>query len=250
MVGYRIIQKILLDEHLIFMLILIVFSFIRLLSLAPSQRSNQVFIFHSSVYFLLPLFSQVYLFCILVWHIKGCLGVMALWFLIVFCVLKVLYLGLPCILAWGGVFLPCIRLLKLLLMFSVPILFCIFANGTVWSPSALLLLCYCWIGVWMTWILGFNLYYRWLGICCGSGAGDSGNWPILPYFKEIARHFPALGQGVPTWTGASSKGGFFSEVGGCWLSGFTGAFSWGGWRGYIAWIRPGHYFYLVLLCWD
>ena len=131
------------------MLIPIVFPFIRLLSLALSQRSNQVCIFHSVVPFSSPTPFLKCLFCILVWHIEGCLGVLALWYLIVFGALKVLYLGLPCILALGGVFLLSIylhisvRLLKLLLMFSIPILFCIFANGSVWSPSTLLWLWYC-----------------------------------------------------------------------------------------------------------
>ena len=90
-----------------------------------------------------------------------------------------------------------VSLLKLPLMFAITVLFCIFANGTVWSTSALLWLWYCWTGFdWFgSWGSTLTTYYRWLRIHCG-GSGSvvgRGNWPIFPQFKKIARHFPGLG---------------------------------------------------------
>ena len=135
------------------------------LSLALSQRSNQVHIFHSVVPFsFLTLFSGVSVLHISLMH----------WRMFVFAGFVVpdsfwcaegFAPGLALVSwPWEGYFCHASDCWSWLLMFSVPILFWIFANGTIWSPSALLWLHYCWIGGgWLTWILGFNLYYRQLG---------------------------------------------------------------------------------------
>ena len=45
-------------------------------------------------------------------------------------------------------------------------LFCIFANGTIGSPSTLLWF-WCWCtGVWLIWFLGFNLYRQLRNLWC------------------------------------------------------------------------------------
>ena len=166
----------------------------------------------------------------MVWHIKGlCLGGLRIsWYLVVLGVLRVLCLGLPCILGLEGKFLLCIclsifvRLLKLLLMFAVPIFFCILADREIWSPSTSLWFWCCCNGVLLIWVLGFNLYLQ-FGICGSHGVVGGGNGPILPQFKRLPDIYPALGQGVLAQTVAfCNGGGLFSDVKGFWLSEFMG----------------------------
>ena len=223
------------------MLILVIFSHIRLLSLVLSQKNSQVHTFVKSFYFLFPLSPQTYLFCVMVWHIKRlCYGGLILWCLVVFSVLKVLCWGWPHILVLGRIFLLCvslcvfISLLKLPLMLAVPILFCIFANGTILSPSTLLWLWYHWTRIWLFWALGLNFITGMLEfimlavlvlVLVAGGIGQS-----FLNSKRLPDNFPVLNQGVLTQIGASSNsGGFFSEVGGFWFSGFAGTlvFAWG-----------------------
>ena len=186
------------------------------MSLAPSQRSSQV----HNCHLIVPFSSPMLFLSVSVLHIGQahqrmfvCAGFVvpdSFWWT------GVLYLGLPCVLALGRVLLLYIRLLKLLLMFPVPILFSIFTDGEIWSPSTSLWLCYSWTGVWLVRILGFNLYCRWLGICrdvvvvlMEGGIGQS-----FLISKRLPDIFPALGHGVPAWTGASSRGGgYFLKLG-------------------------------------
>ena len=122
-----------------------------IISPSSDSESNNKLEKQSSLYFLLsfhflfPFSPETYLFCITAWHIEGlCWGVLVLWCLVVFGVLKVLCLGWPRILVLGRIFLlyicfcVFISLWKLPLMLAIPILFCIFANGAIWSPSTLL----------------------------------------------------------------------------------------------------------------
>ena len=127
-------------------------------------------LFIEPFHFPLPLSSYTYLFCVLVWHIEGLgLGVLVLWYLVVLGAQRVLSLGLPHILGLRRILLLCIlcfslfvSLLELLLMLTIPVFFCIFANGTIWSPSASVWFwCRC-IRVWLIWFVRFPLY-RW---CC------------------------------------------------------------------------------------
>ena len=117
-----------------------------------------------------------------------------------------------------------VRLLKLLLMFPIPIFFCILADKTIWSPSALLWFWCCCIGVLLIWVLGFNLYL-WFGICGSHGVVGGGKWANPSSVQnDLPEIFPALGQGVLAQTRAfSNGGGLFSDVKGFWLSEFMGA---------------------------
>ena len=130
------------------------------------------------------------LFYISVQYIKRlCLGV-----------LRVLSLKLICILGLKGILLLYIWgldvfgvLLELFLMFSTPIFFYIFANGTVWSSSTLFCLWWgCWPGGWLLLSLELNLYWQ-FRILGSNGVVGRGNQPIFPLLKEVPRHFSCLG---------------------------------------------------------
>ena len=142
----------------------------------------------------------MYLLCISVQYIKGlCLsGLGVLWCLVVLSALRVLSLNLPRVLCLERVLIVCIlclsvfvSLLEVLLMFAVPVFFCILANVTIWSPSTLLWFRFCCTGGWLICFLGFNLY-GWFRICGGHSVAGRGNWPIFPQFIKIARHFHYL----------------------------------------------------------
>ena len=136
-----------------------------------------------------------------------------------------LHSGLPCVLGLEGKFLlyVClilfVRLLKLILMFGVPIFFHFLADRKIWSPPTSL---WFWCGctrVLLIWVLGFDLYLQfWI---CHSGGGSvvgRGDWPVFLSSKRLPDIFPATGQGVLAQMGVLSKGGGYSVM--IWVFGF------------------------------
>ena len=132
-----------------------------------------------------------------VWYIKGlCLGMLGvLWYLVVLGALRVLSLNLPCVLGLERILLLCILcmsvyvgLLELLLVLTIPIFYCILANGTVQSPSTSLWFWCCCTGGWLILFLGLNLY-RQFRICGSSCIIGRGNWPIFSQLQKVPRHF-------------------------------------------------------------
>ena len=113
------------------MLLQIVFSFIRLWVREIIKSVLFIKLFN----FLIPLSSQTYLLCILVWHIKGLYSDgMVLWYPVVSGVLRVLSLDQPHILGLGRILLLYILCLVVFCQFVV-ILF------DVLYPSILLHFC-------------------------------------------------------------------------------------------------------------
>ena len=100
-----------------------------------------------------------------------------LWYLVVLGVLRVLGLYFPCVLGLERILLLCILclsvfvgLLELLLILTIPVFFCILANGSIWPPSTSLWFWCCCTGGWLILFLGLNLY-RQFRICGSHGIG-------------------------------------------------------------------------------
>ena len=118
-------------------------------------------------------------------------------------------------------------LLDLFLVFTIPILFHVLANGAVQSPSTLFCFWWCcFTGVWLFLCLGLNLY-GWLRAGSSNSIVIWRDWPIFPQFKGVPQLFSCL----RPW-GASMNWdvfywwGLFSGVPsgeGFWPSEFTGA---------------------------
>ena len=205
------------DDCFILVFISIVLSFIWFLSLVLSQRSSPVCICHLVIPFSSPtLFSSISVLHTSQahWRMFGCAGIVVLdsfW----------------C--AWGFVLGPALHLSLGMVASAVhqtvevasdvfhpnPLShFCKWGNVVPIHISLALLW---WTGVWWVWSWGSTFIVVGLGFVVRLVEGGIGQSFLIS--KRLLDIFPALGHGVPTQMGASSRGGgLFSDVGGCWLS--------------------------------
>ena len=178
------------------MFVPIILSFISLWIQLWAWETIKSIFFVDSFHFLLPLSSQLYLFCIVVWHIKElCLGgLRILWYLVILGALRILHLGLPHILGLGWKFLLCIclsifvRLLRLLLIFTIPVFFHILADRAIWSHLhcsgfGVVALGFCWSSSWVQSLLA--VWDLWWSQCCWQG-----EWVSSSSVQKDCQTFP------------------------------------------------------------
>ena len=221
-------------------LILIIFSLIRLWVKLWVREIVKSKFFIKLFHFLLPLFPQIYLSWVSVQHIEGqCTAGLALWYWIVFGALEALCLSLFVSRLWNWYFSCVFVCISLSVCWS-----CLWCSLSQSSSAFLQMgqfgphphlsgidtveLEFHWPGSWGSAFITGGLGFVLLVVAVLAGRG---NWPILPQFAEIARHFLSLRPGgTHTNRGIFQYCGLFSEVGGFWPSGSTGAlaFAWGG----------------------
>ena len=125
------------DEHLAFMFISVFFSFVWFRVKFRVREAIETIFVVEPLHLFFPFSMEFQLIGVSIRYIK------CLWFGVLEVLGLLIILGLGALKALGlGLLWLWITLLELLLVVTVPIFFCIFANGAIQSPSTLL--CFWW----------------------------------------------------------------------------------------------------------
>ena len=177
-----------LNKHFIFVFVSVFFFFIWFREKFRVREAIKTIFIIEPLHLFFPFSMEPYLVGVSVRYIKclwlGVLEVLGLLIILGLGALKTLYLGLLWLSTWN-------TLLKLLLVVTNPVLFYIFTNGAIQSPSLLLVLLWHWgllaLGSVALFLWGFQ-----------SSSSRRMDWSVLSQLKEISWHLSCFGPWGPS----------------------------------------------------